>query len=95
MVRYACGMRRAERRVQAIKGHSFAVRAVAFNPDGKSVLSGSVDTTLRLWDAETGKELRRYEGHADSIVCAAFSRDGKWALSGSLDGTMRLWRASR
>jgi WD40 repeat protein len=71
--------------------HSGLVFSVAFSPDGKYALSGSADTTLRLWDVSTGKKIRQFIGHSDVITSVAFSPDGKYALSGNLDGTMRLW----
>jgi hypothetical protein len=72
-------------------GHTAAIRAIAFSPDGKRVLSGSDDRTVRIWDAETGKELRRFEGHKDTITAIAISRDGKLAISASQDKAMILW----
>ena len=69
-------------------GHSSDVLSVAFSPDGKLALSGSRDTTLKLWEVSTGRELRTFNGHSSSVESVAFSPDGKLALSGSDDKTM-------
>jgi WD40 repeat protein len=70
------------------------VRSVAFSPDGKRLLSGSADKTLRLWDATTGELLQTLAGHADQVLSVAFSPDGEHVLSGSRDRTLKLWDAS-
>jgi WD40 repeat protein len=78
--------------------HDDAVDSVAISPDGRLVVSGGGplgkpmgDTTVHLWDAATGKELRRLEGHTRRIWSLAFSLDGKRLLSGSSDASIRLW----
>ena len=51
------------RQVRLFVGHTDWVRSVAFSPDGNEVLTGSADTTARLWDAQTGQELRCVASH--------------------------------
>jgi WD40 repeat protein len=51
----------------------------------------SGDNTARLWDANTGAELRQLKGHSKAVLSAAFSADGARVLTGSIDGTLRVW----
>src|SRR5205823_2876257 len=53
--------------------------------------SGSYDSTVRLWDNETGKELKRLEGHKGAVAAVAFSPDEKRAVSGGYDQAIKLW----
>ena len=58
------------------------VNSVAFSPDGKYVVSGSGDSTARVWEAATGREVARMT-HDDGVHSVAFSPDGKYVVSGS------------
>ena len=68
-----------------------AVYSVCFSPDGKQLVSGSLDETVRLWDVETGACVRTLEGHRYTVRSVSFSPDGRLLASGSYDTTVRLW----
>jgi WD40 repeat protein len=65
---------------------------VVFSPDGRQVLTGSpYDRIARLWDVETGREVRRLEGHQGGVVSVAIDADGHRALTGGHDPEVFLW----
>jgi len=75
-------------------GHGGAVNSVTFSPDGKQVLSGAGDGTVKLWDIASGLELRAYSGDDGVVASIAFSSDGKQVLSVSQDYSgfsTKLW----
>jgi WD40 repeat protein len=74
--------------------HQGTVRAVAFSPDGKAVVTGSDDTTARLWEAATGKGIGLPLQHQGEVVAVAFSPNGKMLLTASRDNKARLWDAA-
>ncbi|PPK73917.1 WD40 repeat protein [Methylobacter tundripaludum] len=75
-------------------GHDGTVAAIAYSPNGKFIVSGSYDKTLRLWDAKTGEPVGEpLKGHQAGVSSVAFSPDGKLIVSGSYDKTLRLWDA--
>ncbi|BAY98045.1 protein kinase [Tolypothrix tenuis PCC 7101] len=70
--------------------HSSLVRSVAISPDGKTLVSGGYKT-IKLWNLETGKEIRTLTGHSGNVSSVAISPDGKTLVSGSEDKTIKLW----
>ena len=79
---------------QVLKGHSIWVYTVAYSPNGQTIVSGSADETIWIWDANTGEHLQTLQGHADSVLSVAFSPDGQTIASASADNTIRLWDAN-
>ncbi|MGA7934676.1 MAG: serine/threonine-protein kinase, partial [Kovacikia sp.] len=92
--------------LKVLTGHRHWVTAVGFQPEklqiqekqatfrqefGRTVVSGSRDKTLRVWNEETGKVRLTLEGHTDPINAIALSSDGKTLASCSDDTTIKLW----
>lgn len=67
------------------------VISVAFSPDGRLALSGNRDSTIKLWNLETGHEIRTFKGHSNAVTTTIFSPDARTILSGSDDSTLKLW----
>ncbi|MEH1869508.1 MAG: AAA-like domain-containing protein, partial [Nostoc sp.] len=74
-----------------LEGHSISVYSVVFSPDGKTLASASADTTIKLWNRDTGKEISPLTGHSNLVNSVVFSPDGKTLASASADNTIKLW----
>ena len=75
-----------------LRGHIRYVTSASFSPDGKRIVSASWDNTVRIWDAQTGRQIGQpLEGHTSSVESASFSPDGKRIVSASEDYTVRIW----
>jgi len=66
-----------------IHGHEHGVTSVVVQAERRRAVSGSEDKTLRLWDPESGTQLRCFEGHQDEVTSVAVLDSGRRALSGS------------
>ena len=79
-----------------LKGHRGWVWGLAFSPDGRRLATGSLDSTVKLWDVETRQEVSSFHGHAGLVTSVVFSPDG-WTIasagSGPSDHTVQLRRA--
>ncbi|KAF9066516.1 WD40-repeat-containing domain protein, partial [Rhodocollybia butyracea] len=75
-----------------LQGHTDYVYSVAFSPDGKKIVSGSNDSSVKIWTAKTRKaEGNPLQGHTSGVTSVAFSPDGKQIVSGSYDNSVRIW----
>jgi WD40 repeat protein len=77
-----------------LKGHTEAVYALAFTPDGKYVVTGSGDRSLKVWETAGGKEFKTFAGpagHQNLVLSVSLSPDGSLIASGASDNTARVW----
>jgi WD40 repeat protein len=61
---------------------------------GKYLSSAGSSGAIKLWDVETGREIKTLLGHSVNLTSLAFSHDDRYLLSGSLDKTIKLWDVS-
>ncbi len=71
-------------------GHSDSVYAIDFSPDGRLAFSLAYDQVLRVWEVETGREIKRFSMQSDWVKALAVSPDGLTVLSGGTNREMRL-----
>ncbi len=72
--------------------HEGPVRALAFSPDGKQLVSGGQDNVLRVWDLAADEQRVVLRGHASHVRDCVFSPDGKTLLSAGRDQHIKLWQ---
>jgi len=73
--------------------HKDYITSVAVNPGGTRIASVSLDKTIKLWDLESGRELRTISNIGGSVNAVSFSPDGKTLIHGAEDKTIRIWDA--
>ena len=77
------------------RGHRAAVTSVVYSHDGRRIVSGSLDSTLRIWDRDSLTMLGPpLGGHVNAIRFLAITADDRFIVSGSADGSVRLWHLS-
>jgi len=89
--------------IDCLRGHDHLVYSVAFTPDGKGLVSCSLDKTLKYWEFSTAlsdtheigrqfsKCMQDFTGHWDEVMSVAISHDGQWIVSGSADCGVQFW----
>ncbi len=74
-------------------GHRARIHRLAWSPDATRLVSGSEDTTARVWHARTGKMLLSFQQHQESVNAVAWSPQGDLIASGGNDNLIHIWNA--
>ncbi|MFM9995163.1 MAG: WD40 repeat domain-containing serine/threonine protein kinase [Phycisphaerales bacterium] len=77
--------------LQTLRGHTQRIASFRFSPDGARIVTGSLDRTVRLWDAGSGRLLHTFLGHVGETSPAGFTSGDGYLVSSSTDGTVKLW----
>lgn len=79
----------------SIAGHGEAILATQFSPSSSSrMVTGSGDSTARIWDCDTGTPMYTLKGHTSWVLAVSWSPDDSTIVTGSMDNTVRLWDAN-
>jgi WD40 repeat protein len=76
---------------RTLLGHSMLINSVAITPDGQTLVSGSADKTVKIWNLASGSPIKTLTGHSSTVEAVAISPDGKTIVSGGYDSTIKVW----
>lgn len=76
---------------KTLLGHSMLINSVAIAPDGQTLVSGSADKTVKIWNLASGSLVKTLTGHSSTVDAVAISPDGKTIVSGGYDSTIKVW----
>ena len=78
--------------VKKLEGHEDSVNSIKYFSNGRKLVSGSSDRTVRIWDVRKGKQVKKLEGHGDYVMSVDITKDNKFIASASWDGSINIWK---
>lgn len=90
-VRQPTNQLNARRFISTLRGHVGAVYQVCWSADSRMIVSGSSDSTLKVWDLRTNKLKLDLPGHADEVFSVDWSPDGERVASGAKDKVVKMY----
>ena len=81
--------------IHTLYGHTDCIISVTYSPDGRDIVSGSQDNTIRVWNATTAQCVAGpFQVYTTHVICVAYSSDWRHIASGSQDNIIRVWNAT-
>jgi WD40 repeat protein/serine/threonine protein kinase len=80
--------------LKRLEGHSDEVTIAKWSPDGAQIATASADSTVRIWNGDTGEQILLFQGHISRVTAVGWSRDGAQLLSAEQNGTVIIWNLS-
>lgn len=77
--------------VRELSGHTEDIEALLYSPDGRYLVSGGWDNTIKVWTADSNLIIKDFKAHDAAVRCLAYSRDGKLLISGARDNSVKIW----
>lgn len=77
--------------INTFTGHSSWITSVAISPSRQTIISGSLDDTIRIWNLQTGEQIQILKGHLKAVNTLAITADGQTLISGGDDRNIRIW----
>ena len=77
-----------------MNGYIFPIKSVAISFDGRTIVTGGDDRTVKIWDVASGRALKTLRGHTESVTSVHIAPNGQTIASGSSDNTVKLWNVN-
>ena len=74
-----------------LRGHDGLIHELSWSTNGRWVASAGEDSTVKVWDSNTGKLIHSFRGHTGLVNSLAFTLDGQRLVTGSRDGKLKFW----
>ncbi|KAF5311271.1 hypothetical protein D9758_019004 [Tetrapyrgos nigripes] len=89
-----CGMQQVESSSRSSQGTQVGLGLLHFSPKGDQIVSGGEDSSVGVWDAASGEQLKKLTGHSGWVQSVAFSPKGDQIVSGGSNSSVCVWDAA-